>query len=131
MPLANYFLNLFRCQRKPSRQLRHHLTHYRWPGNIHELKNVIHALAHSQSQTPYIEQIEFQQLITEDTSTVQQRQIQQFSEACRQFEKKYFSQALHSFHGNVSKTAAAIGVARPSLIRKLKTLQIHAEQFRL
>jgi two-component system nitrogen regulation response regulator NtrX len=48
-------------------------------------------------------------------------------EAREQFEIEYLVSQLSRFNGNISKTAAFIGMERSALHRKLKNLDIHIE----
>jgi DNA-binding NtrC family response regulator len=47
------------------------------------------------------------------------------NQAEEEFEKKYFTKALHLFNNNISKTARAIGIRYETLHRKLKSLGVH------
>ena len=57
-----------------------------------------------------------------------------FADAKRQtvesFERQYLSQALREHEGNVSRTAAAIGMVRQSLQQKIRELGLKVEEFR-
>ncbi len=102
-----------------------------WKGNVRELKNVLEsALVMSRGDT----------LLPEDFSTDFLRaggpgaatdteflRIDDYREARRQFEISYIKGKLREHGGNITRTAAAIGLHRQSLQEKLRELGIRAE----
>jgi len=58
------------------------------------------------------------------------RQSPTFNEAHRAFEYQFVSQALREHHGNISRTAEAIGMSRRNLQIKIRKLGIAIEMFR-
>jgi len=48
--------------------------------------------------------------------------------ARRSFERDFLTERLRAHGWNISRTAAAIGIARESLSRKLKSLDIEVER---
>jgi DNA-binding NtrC family response regulator len=105
-----------------------------WKGNVRELKNVLEsAIVMSRSDT----------LLQEDFSTdfrgtgrgrdgpsvdVGFLAIDDYREARRQFEIAFIKGKLRDHGGNITQTAAAIGLHRQSLQEKLRELGIRAEQ---
>ena len=105
-----------------------------WKGNVRELKNVLEsAIVMSRGDT----------LLAEDFSTDFLRPVgggvvasadvgflatDDYREARRQFEIAYIKGKLREHGGNITKTAAAIGLHRQSLQEKLRELEIRAEQ---
>jgi two-component system response regulator AtoC/two-component system nitrogen regulation response regulator NtrX len=105
-----------------------------WKGNVRELKNVLEsAVVMSRSDT----------LLPEDFPTDFLRTgvgregasadagflaINDYREARRQFEIAFIKGKLREHNGNVTRTAAAIGLHRQSLQEKLRELGIRAEQ---
>src|SRR5208282_1784800 len=105
-----------------------------WKGNVRELKNVLEsAVVMSRSDT----------LLPEDFSTdflrtgvgrdgasadVGLLNINDYREARRQFEIAFIKGKLREHGGNITQTAAAIGLHRQSLQEKLRELGIRAEQ---
>ena len=49
-------------------------------------------------------------------------------EARRSFERDFLAARLREHDGNIARTARAIGIARESLSRKLKSLDIEVER---
>jgi two-component system response regulator AtoC/two-component system nitrogen regulation response regulator NtrX len=104
-----------------------------WKGNVRELKNVLEsAIVMSRGDT----------LVPEDFSTDFLRPgggrevasgdvgflaTDDYREARRQFEIAYIKGKLREHGGNITKTAAAIGLHRQSLQEKLRELEIRAE----
>ncbi|MGA3325757.1 MAG: sigma-54 dependent transcriptional regulator [Terriglobia bacterium] len=105
-----------------------------WKGNVRELKNVLEsAVVMSRGDT----------LLPQDFSTdflgagvgrdgasadVGLLNINDYREARRQFEIAFIKGKLREHGGNVTRTAAAIGLHRQSLQEKLRELGIRAEQ---
>jgi DNA-binding NtrC family response regulator len=105
-----------------------------WKGNVRELKNVLEsAIVMSRGDT----------LMPEDFSTdflgagtgrdgasadVGVLAIDDYREARRQFEIKFIKGKLREHGGNVTRTAAAIGLHRQSLQEKLRELGIEVEK---
>jgi two-component system nitrogen regulation response regulator NtrX len=50
--------------------------------------------------------------------------LQDYREARRQWEREYLTRKLREFGGNVTRTAAAIGLERQSLQEKIRTLDV-------
>ncbi len=105
-----------------------------WKGNVRELKNVLEsAVVMSRSDT----------LLPEDFSTdflgtgvgrdgasadVGLLNINDYREARRQFEIAFIKGKLREHGGNITQTAAAIGLHRQSLQEKLRELGIEVEK---
>ncbi len=129
--LFSYFMDHF-CRRygKPAKTLSEEaarqLECYRWPGNVRELKNVVERMA---IMLPGRE-VRLQDLprsllkdgLRQDSPT-ERRSLQ---EAREDFERQFILESLRENNGNVSRTAAAIGMERSHLHRKLKALRIRA-----
>jgi len=104
------------------------LTKYAWPGNLKQLKNMVHAtLLRPGKEIVNIEEIE-------ETLTLQgpggdllvQRDIlsMTMSEAKEQFEKAFLSRQLELVGGKVTELARRVGMERTNLYRKLSSLNI-------
>ena len=104
------------------------LTKYAWPGNLRQLKNMVHAtLLRSGKEIVNIEEIE-------ETLTLQgpsgdllvQRDIlsMTMSEAKEQFEKAFLSRQLELVGGKVTELARRVDMERTNLYRKLSSLNI-------
>lgn len=107
------------------------LQAYPWPGNVRELKNIMerltimvpeetisaHHLPHpiGSSQT------------NEHESIHHLFEVNDFRSARALFEKSFIQIKLEEFHGNISKTAEALGFERSHLYRKLKQYDIQTD----
>ncbi|MCC6827843.1 MAG: sigma-54-dependent Fis family transcriptional regulator [Novosphingobium sp.] len=104
------------------------LQTYEWPGNVRQLRNVVERTV---ILTPRdkLGLIEAEMLPPEILSTRLQGDSRMSSmmgaplrEARENFEREYLRVQLRRFSGNISKTAAFIGMERSALHRKLKLL---------
>ncbi len=104
------------------------LTKYAWPGNIKQLKNMVHAtLLRPGKEIVNIEEIE-------ETLTLQgpsgdllvQKDILSMTmvEAKEQFEKAYLSRQLELVGGKITELARRVDMERTNLYRKLSSLDI-------
>lgn len=136
--LANHFANLYSQQTgQPSRTLGQSaviaLQDYDWPGNVRQLRNVIEwaMIMGGDSKDP-IEKKDLPPEITGEipatetrAATMQDYMTYPLREAREAFERDYLDRQLARFGGNISKTAAYVGMERSALHRKLKTLEIN------
>ena len=104
------------------------LTKYAWPGNMKQLKNMVHAtLLRPGKEIVNIEEIE-------ETLTLQgpsgdllvQKDILSMTmvEAKEQFEKAYLSRQLELVGGKITELARRVDMERTNLYRKLSSLDI-------
>jgi len=104
------------------------LTKYAWPGNLKQLKNMVHAiLLRPGKEIVNVEEIE-------ETLTLQgpsgdllvQKDILSMTmvEAKEQFEKAFLSRQLELVGGKVTELARRVGMERTNLYRKLSSLNI-------
>ena len=104
------------------------LTKYAWPGNLKQLKNMVHAtLLRPGKEIVNIEEIE-------ETLTLQgpsgdllvQKDILSMTmvEAKEQFEKAFLSRQLELVGGKVTELARRVNMERTNLYRKLNSLNI-------
>ena len=100
-------------------EIKERYIHYDWPGNIRELKNTVereliigdkHQILNNNNLNDDFDQ-----------KNVISMPIKNAREA---FEKNYLLSQIKRFDGNISKTAAFIGMERSALHRKLKQLKI-------
>jgi two-component system nitrogen regulation response regulator NtrX len=100
------------------------LRSYRWPGNVRELRNVIERLM---IMVPG-DIISFADLAFLDGGAVGVSDRAGTSlplhEARERFERDYILRALAAQHGNISRTAEALGVERSNLYRKMRAFGI-------
>ena len=96
---------------------------YEWPGNIRELRNVIER--YSILGEKYDDSNETEKLDDFQNKNVISLPLRN---ARKLFEKNYLQSQINRFDGNISKTAAFIGMERSALHRKLKQLGITEEE---
>ncbi len=103
------------------------LKQYHWPGNVRELKNVIERVMILNPHTTRIERKHLPMLVYrgngrkgEEFSTLQQ--------AREAYERDYILKKIDECHGNISRTAEALGLERSHLYRKMKTLGISVRE---
>ena len=95
---------------------------YDWPGKIRELRNVIER--YSILGEKYDDNITTDKLEDFQNKNVISLPLRN---ARKLFEKNYLQSQINRFDGNISKTAAFIGMERSALHRKLKQLGITEE----
>jgi DNA-binding NtrC family response regulator len=105
-----------------------------WNGNVRELKNVLEsAIVLSSDEVLQPEDFPADFLATPGQAGAGAAQgsamdAQSYREAKRQFEIAFIKARLREHGGNITKTAAAIGLHRQSLQEKLRELGIQAER---
>jgi two-component system nitrogen regulation response regulator NtrX len=134
--LFNHFINIFADQaglEKPiiSEDVYPILEYYNWLGNVRQLRNLAEWLVIMRNQKKvitsdmlpleFLQDNEQQQNLNPFKSQVISKQLK---EARELFEKEYITVQLNRFSGNISKTAAFIGMERTALHRKIKFLNI-------
>jgi two-component system nitrogen regulation response regulator NtrX len=105
-----------------------------WKGNVRELKNVLEsAIVMSRSDT--LRPQDFSLDLATGGTTLEGTgaehaylAIDDYREARRQFEIAYIKRKLSAHAGNITRTAAAIGLHRQSLQEKLRELGIQVER---
>ena len=110
------------------------LQSYSWPGDLHQLKNVVDWLLIMAGGDPR-EPIQSTQLPTEIVNgnnfanSWQQKSadivVLPLREAREAFEREYLLTQVQRFSGNISQTARFIGMERSALHRKLRALGVH------
>ncbi|MCM0033255.1 nitrogen assimilation response regulator NtrX [Sandarakinorhabdus limnophila] len=138
--LARYFLARYAAERgMPTPDLSEDavaaLQTYDWPGNVRQLRNVIERtmiMAPSTSMAT----LEIDMLPSEVTAEPSKLMPGQAArsimgtplrEAREAFEREYLRAQIRRFSGNISRTAAFIGMERSALHRKLKALGLADE----
>jgi DNA-binding NtrC family response regulator len=104
------------------------LRNYPWPGNIHELKNLVHRLLILKGAEEIgLDEIE-RELATQqpgDEPLVKQDLLAlPLREAREQFERAYLQQQLIICNGKVGQLAKRVGMERTHLYRKLRSLGV-------
>ncbi|MEM6727465.1 MAG: helix-turn-helix domain-containing protein, partial [Pseudomonadota bacterium] len=131
--LARHFIGEFnRSQGLPNREISPEaealLQTMVWPGNVRQLKNVIErVLILGADQGP----ITASDLPQSETAPAEDRVVLSRSlatlslrEARELFEREYLLTQINRFGGNISRTAAFVGMERSALHRKLKSLGV-------
>jgi two-component system nitrogen regulation response regulator NtrX len=107
------------------------LANLPWPGNVRELKNFIWRLA-ILSPGPHLD---VQDLSLASPAAAAQASpgglegfltLSDFREARSEFEREFLRRKLAEHHGSVSATAAAVGLERSHLYRKLRAYGLEA-----
>lgn len=111
------------------------LQTYNWPGNVRELRNIIERILIMAPGTPE-EVIRADMLPAEISEELAVgRQADRAGEimglplknAREMFEREYLVAQVTRFGGNISRTAAFVGMERSALHRKLKSLGIQTD----
>ena len=98
------------------------LQSYGWPGNVRELRNLIERLV-LMTPGPKIRAED----LPKDLGDREQREDTEgitLGEARRDFEREFLIARLRENDWNISRTAEGIGIARESLSRKVRSLEI-------
>jgi two-component system nitrogen regulation response regulator NtrX len=112
------------------------LQTYDWPGNVRELRNIVERLLIMAPGDPG-DPIHAEMLPSEfDTNLVTARHAERSNEimglplknAREIFEREYLLAQVNRFGGNISRTAAFVGMERSALHRKLKSLGIQGDE---
>ena len=135
--LLRYYVDrLVDDQRLPFRRFsvaaQNRLRNYPWPGNIRELKNLVHRLL-IQGGDDEIELAEIEREIsaqaTGDEPLVKQDLLSlPLREAREHFERAYLTQQLQLCSGKVGQLAKRVGMERTHLYRKLRSLGVDFRQ---
>jgi two-component system, NtrC family, nitrogen regulation response regulator NtrX len=138
--LARYYLARYAAERRlPTPILSEDalaaLQTYDWPGNVRQLRNVIERTM-ILAPADRMAQIDIDMLPVEVTAepsrlvpgqAVRSIMGTPLREAREAFEREYLRAQIRRFSGNISRTAAFIGMERSALHRKLKALGLSDE----
>ncbi len=101
------------------------LRSYRWPGNVRELRNVIERLMIMvPGEVIALGDLAFLEGGAVATADQPDAPALTLHDAREKFEREYILRALAAQHGNISRTADALGVERSNLYRKMKAFGI-------
>jgi len=130
--LSEYVDFLVENQRVPFRRFsvaaQNRLRHYPWPGNLQELRSLVHRLLLQIGQEEIsLDEVD-QELVWQIPSraTFLDRDLLSLPlrEAREHFERAYLKQQLLLCHGKVTQLAKRVKMERTHLYRKLRTLDI-------
>ena len=125
--LIDYFSNQFAIENKVTYKdlkpfIKSKFINYDWPGNVRELRNVI-------ERHVILGDSNYDYNVKEKNNDISEKNVISLplKNARKVFEKNYLQSQINRFDGNISKTAAFIGMERSALHRKLKQLGINDE----
>jgi two-component system nitrogen regulation response regulator NtrX len=101
------------------------LQGYAWPGNVRELRNLIERLV-LMTPGPRIGAEDLPDALR--AATPREGPGGSLDEARRSFERDYLISKLREHGWNISRTAEAIGIARESLSRKIRSFKIEMQR---
>ncbi len=105
------------------------LMRYSWPGNVRELRNVIERIVIMNPTTLRFDRKHLPPLLHRDGSRrVAGTEGSTLHQARAAYERDFILKKLDENHGNVSRTAEALGLERSHLYRKMKSLGIAAKE---
>mgnify|MGYP001815219083 CR=1 FL=1 len=108
------------------------LRNYPWPGNVKQLKNLVHRLlimgGDEEIGLEEIEALLEQDRTTSEPLVKQDLLALPLREAREQFERAYLQQQLTLCNGKVGQLAKRVGMERTHLYRKLRSLGIDFRQ---
>jgi len=130
--LANHFLHKFAGQfNNPTPRLSlealHHLISYDWPGNVRELEHVIkHAILMAETLTLEPKHLELPWISTNGAN----KSFQELKrESIRQFERRFLTEYLCAFDGNVSQAAQGAKKNRRAFFELMRKHHIERTSF--
>jgi two-component system nitrogen regulation response regulator NtrX len=130
--LARYFLTEFSAEYgKKTRELSDGameiLSRYPWPGNVRELKNLVERLVIVCPQSR-IEPHHLPPELFRGVAESPQQLYATLHEARSAYEREFILRKLQEHRWNMTQTAAALGLERSHLYRKMKSLGIAAPE---
>lgn len=136
--LVGYFINkLTNSTGLPAREIGDDamaaLQAHDWPGNVRQLKNNVERLlilaGGDPGQPITLESLPEEVSVVRNTSSAQDSDrivSLPLRDAREHFEREYLQVQIERFGGNISRTAAFVGMERSALHRKLKSLGINS-----
>ena len=107
------------------------LRQYHWPGNVRELRNLVERVLILNPKTQRIERKHLPALVARDSPRRPRARGEDFStllEAREAYERDFILKKLDECHGNVSRTAEALGLERSHLYRKMRALGVSIKE---
>ncbi|MEJ2082269.1 MAG: sigma-54 dependent transcriptional regulator, partial [Acidobacteriota bacterium] len=126
--LAEHFMEVFclrygRKKKEFAPEAMDTLRRYYWPGNVRELRNIVERLAIMLPREE-IRVLDLPTSILKAGSEAPEDARSMWQRARDEWEREFLLKNLQENEGNISKTAAAIGMERSHLHRKLKGLNL-------
>lgn len=119
--------------RKFSLAAQNWLRNYHWPGNVLELRNLVHRLL-ILGTSPEVSTSEVEAAVAEQMTASMIESTDAFAlplrEARENFEKHYLEYHLQQSNGNVGQVARQAGMERTALYRKIRSLGIDTKQLK-
>src|SRR5438105_1356863 len=103
------------------------LMRYSWPGNVRELRNVIERLVIMNPSVFRLDRKHLPPLVYRE-GTRKAPEYTSLHQARSAYERDYILKKLDENHGNVSRTAEALGLERSHMYRKMRTLGISVKE---
>ena len=103
------------------------LMRYSWPGNVRELRNVIERLVIMNPSVFRLDRKHLPPLVYRE-GTCKAPEYTSLHQARSAYERDYILKKLDENHGNVSRTAEALGLERSHMYRKMRTLGISVKE---
>ena len=100
---------------------------YSWPGNVRELRNVIERLVIMNPSVFRLDRKHLPPLVYRE-GTRKAPEYTSLHQARSAYERDYILKKLDENHGNVSRTAEALGLERSHMYRKMRTLGISVKE---
>lgn len=107
-----------------------YLENYDWPGNVRQLRNLIERLIRLAPKDRISRQIVAEEIL-KLYPTAKENQVVDIYAAQEQVKKESLMNALSQTKGNITKTAALLGVSRETVYQYLRRYNIDVEQYRL
>jgi len=113
------------------------LRQYHWPGNVRELRNLVERILILNPKTQRLERKHLPMLVFREPSAAtpirdgkpaRGEEFTTLLQAREAYERDYILKKLDECHGNVSRTAEALGLERSHLYRKMKTLGVSIKE---
>jgi sigma-54 dependent transcriptional regulator, acetoin dehydrogenase operon transcriptional activator AcoR len=107
------------------------LTAHPWPGNVRELRNVVSGLHYlAKSRLVTLADLPLEISAPAPTGTAQSQAIQDHrhaqAQSLKHAEVMLIESSLVRHHGNISHTATELGISRPTLYRKIRSMGLRA-----
>ncbi len=103
------------------------LMRYAWPGNVRELRNVVERMVIMNPAVTRLERKHLPPLVYRDGAR-RGAEFTSLHQARAAYERDFILKKLDENHGNVSRTAEALGLERSHLYRKMKALGIAVKE---